>query len=397
MPYPPNKGEKSRSDNMLEFLTAQHDVYLGSLIDDTADLQLTPEVKARVREFVFSTIRASTRKLAAFPNIVRSQPISVSYFYSKRLQRDIDDLIERIEFDAVLCFSSPMAEYLFRSRHWNGKLRRTTRVMDLIDVDSYKWVQYAQRASGLMKWIYHYEARHLAAYESKISDTFKHILVVSDREKQIFEDRIGGKNVAVMANGVDLAYFSPGQPGQATDAGPNIVFTGVMDYWPNIEGARWFAADVFPQIRRAAPKATFYVVGSKPTAEVKRLEQLDGVKVTGFVDDIRQYIGAAAVCVVPLRIARGIQNKVLEAMAMGRPVVSTSQALEGIKAVAGHDLLQADNADSFAEAVIELLRNREKAESLGRSARRCVEQFYAWDQNLSVLDKVLSRRDSAVS
>jgi sugar transferase (PEP-CTERM/EpsH1 system associated) len=393
IPFPPNKGDKIRSYHILEYLAAHHDVYVGTLIDDKNDLRFVPAVQARVRALVYRRIRTRLRKLAAFMSVFRSKPISTSYFYSRGLQRDVDDLIDHHELDVVLCSSSPMAEYVLRSNHWGTKLNGTLLVMDLIDVDSHKWRQYARRASDWRRWVYRYEAEHLAAYEKTIAGRFHHVLVVSDQEKQIFEEHVlASSNVTVMSNGVDLHYFSPTHVRPPSDASATIVFTGVMDYWPNIEGVAWLAEKIFPRIRKVVPKAVFYVVGSKPTSEVEKLARLPGVRVTGFVDDVRDYLSAADVCVVPLRIARGIQNKVLEAMAMGRPVVSTPQALEGIRAVPGQDLIAADDETSFAESVIELLENRAGAEAMGARARACVERFYSWEGALKIMDEIFGQR-----
>jgi sugar transferase (PEP-CTERM/EpsH1 system associated) len=391
LPFPPNKGDKIRSYHILEHLACRHDVCVGAVVDDKDDLGVVAEVKARVQELVYGRIQARVRKLGALISVFRAKPISTSYFYSRRLQRDIDHLIERRRFDAVLCFSSPMAEYVLRSKHWGRRLNDTLLVMDLIDVDSYKWRQYAERSSNWRGWVYRYEAKHLAVYEKTIADTFHHVLVVSAQEKQVLAKHVTSPNVIVMSNGVDLSFFSPIHPKPARAADPTIVFTGVMDYWPNIEGATWFAEKIFPRIRVVVPEAVFFIVGSKPTSEVQTLARLPGVRVTGFVEDIRDYLCLADVCVVPLRIARGIQNKVLEAMAMGRPVVSTPQALEGIRAIPGRDLLAADDETAFAEHVIELLGDRAEAQAMGNRARACVERFYSWDRNLRILDEIFAR------
>jgi glycosyltransferase involved in cell wall biosynthesis len=168
-----------------------------------------------------------------------------------------------------------------------------------------------------------------------------------------------------------------------------LVFTGVMDYWPNVEGVRWFVESIFPQVRRAVPGALFQIVGSRPTPEVRRLAEVPGVTVTGFVPDVRSYLERADVCVVPLRIARGIQNKVLEAMAMGKAVVSTAQAFEGIRAESGEAMLVADSEQAFVSLVVGLLNEPARARHIGEQARACVERHYSWEQNLNQLEQML--------
>jgi len=390
IPYPPNKGDKIRSYNILQYLAKHHEVYLGSLIDEKADIQYINQLQSQVKEFVFETIQPQIKKICCLRSFFKNESISVCYFYSSRLQKKIDELFERIDFDALLCFSSPMAEYYFRSSHKNRGTKLLARIMDLIDVDSYKWTQYAEKSSGLKRLIYRYEARYLSQYEHRIAETFSHLLVVSEQEKNIFLRGLAAANLSVVTNGVDLEFFNPRHPQRHQTQKPTLIFTGVMDYWPNIEGVQWFVEKIFPCIRAAVPDTTFYIVGSRPTTEIRRLERTKNIVVTGFVEDVRDYLAAADVCVVPLRIARGIQNKILEAMAMGKPVVTTPQAFEGIKAVSGEEIIPADDEDMFAAAVIDLLQDKQKAEIMGAKARRCMEAHYSWDRNLSVLDGIFN-------
>ncbi|MBK8508745.1 MAG: TIGR03087 family PEP-CTERM/XrtA system glycosyltransferase [Candidatus Competibacteraceae bacterium] len=390
IPYPPNKGDKIRSYNILQNLTKNHEVYLGSLIDDKTDIQYIDRLTSQVKKFVFETLKPPIKKVFCLSGFLKTEPLSVGYFYSSRLQKKIDELLENIDFDVLFCFSSPMAEYYFRSKHINRGAKPLIRIMDLIDVDSYKWTQYADRSSGLKRLIYYYEACYLSRYEHRIAKTFDHLLVVSEQEKNIFLRGLTATNLAVVTNGVDLDFFNPYHRQRQQTQKPTLVFTGVMDYWPNIEGVQWFVEKIFPRIRAVVPDTTFYIVGSRPTPEIRRLERTAGIVVTGFVEDVRDYLAAADVCVVPLRIARGIQNKILEAMAMGKPVVTTSQAFEGIKAVPGEEIISANDEELFAAAVIFLLKDRQKTESMGAKARRCIETYYSWDRNLSVLDGIIS-------
>ncbi|CDI03957.1 putative Sugar transferase, PEP-CTERM/EpsH1 system associated [Candidatus Competibacter denitrificans Run_A_D11] len=389
LPYPPNKGDKIRSYNILCYLIKNHEIYLGSLIDDKNDIQYVAQLQSQVKGFVFETIRSQIKKIFCLRSLLKKKSVSVCYFYSSRLQKKIDALFERIDFDVILCFSSPMAEYYFRSTYKNRAAKPMVRIMDLIDVDSYKWVQYAEQATGLKRLIYHYEARYLLQYEHQIAGTFDHLLLVSEQEKKIFLQELAAPNINVVTNGVNLDFFNPSYPQGYQIQKPALVFTGVMDYWPNIEGVCWFVESIFSLIRSAFPEVVFYIVGSRPAIEIKNLERTEGVVVTGFVEDVRDYLAAAAVCVVPLRIARGIQNKILEAMAMGKPVVTTPQAFEGIKAVPDEEIITAESEESFAAAVINLLKNPAQAQRIGEHARLCVEKHYSWENNLRILDKLL--------
>jgi sugar transferase (PEP-CTERM/EpsH1 system associated) len=262
-------------------------------------------------------------------------------------------------------------------------------VMDLIDIDSLKWAQYVEKAPPWTAWIYRHEARYLGAYEQRIAREFDRLVVVSHQERALFP---GGapENLSAIPNGVDLEWFSPREEAPQGSSPPTLVFTGVMDYWPNVDGITWFVDEVLPLIREKVPDVELLVVGSRPSPEVRRLAQRRGITVTGFVDDVRTYIQRASVCVVPLRIARGIQNKVLEAMSMGKAVVTTPQAYEGVRAKAGDDIVVAADPAAFAAAVVSLLGDAARAGRIGRSARLCVESNYSWARNLATLDAMLT-------
>jgi len=394
LPYPPYKGDKIRALNILKFLTTRHEVFLGCLVDDAADLAHVDALRAMVRELAFERIDMRLRKVLALPSALGSRSITVACFHSRALQRWVDECISRERIEAVFCSSSPMAEYIFRSRH-AARMRSMPSVMDLIDVDSFKWHQLAELSPPWTAWIYRHEARCLGAFEQRIAQEFQHVLVVTEQERRYFP---GGSSdrVVAMPNGVDLDFFSP-RSGRDSGSDPTLVFTGVMSYWPNVDGIQWFVERVFPAVRRAVPDARLYIVGSHPTRQVRRLGTRAGVIVTGFVKDVRDYLGTASACIAPLRLARGVQNKVLEAMAMGRPVVATPEAFEGIDAEPGRDLLVADDERAFASATVELLRNAGLADRVGRQARRRVEERYSWQHNLRMLDEILPATGAGAS
>jgi sugar transferase (PEP-CTERM/EpsH1 system associated) len=263
--------------------------------------------------------------------------------------------------------------------------------MDLIDIDSCKWRQYAHQAAFWKAWVYRLEATYLSEYERRIARLFDHLFVVTEQERRQFPDSPEAAHLQALANGVDLEFFTPHTPQSLPIKqmpGALLVFTGVMDYWPNVEGMIWFVQRILPKVQQSVPDARLCIVGNHPTPVVQRLASSKGVTVTGYVQDIRDYLAAASVCVAPLRMARGIQNKVLEAMAMGRPVVSTVQAFEGIDAVAGEDIVVAEGEEDFARAIVGLLRDTERAERIGVHARACMEHHYRWDLNLARLSEI---------
>ena len=227
----------------------------------------------------------------------------------------------------------------------------------------------------------------MAALEGKIGQQFDRVLVVSEAERTCCES-IARDRVTAVPNGVDLEYFAPRAQETAERQPPTLVFTGVMDYRPNVDGIAWFVKSILPSVRAAVPDVRLFIVGNRPSKTVQRLASDPGVVVTGFVPDVREYV-ARGVSIEPLRIARGIQNKVLEAMAMGRPIVVTPQAFEGIDAEPGRDLMVASDEREFAERTIECLQDLVHADRLGHAARVRAEQAYSWSKNLALLDELL--------
>jgi sugar transferase (PEP-CTERM/EpsH1 system associated) len=264
----------------------------------------------------------------------------------------------------------------------------TTRIMQFSDLDSLKWRHYAARTRPPMRWIYALEARRLLAYEQRIARSFTHSLVCTDAERRAFESAIPGVPVSTVRNGVDLDYFR--STGSTRTPG-GIVFTGVMDYLPNVDAIEWFVADILPRVQAAVPEAHLVICGSRPSPAVLALAGRLGVTVTGRVPDVRLYLDAAQLFVAPLRIARGIQNKVLEAMAMGLPVVASVAAWTGTAIPRGEGIEASDDAEGFARHVVRLLRDRAYREAMGTAARCAVERDYAWGTQMAALDDVIAQ------
>jgi sugar transferase (PEP-CTERM/EpsH1 system associated) len=289
-------------------------------------------------------------------------------------------LFDRGLVDRAVAFSSAMAQFVPE--------RMPLKLMDMVDVDSDKWAQYATTKAWPLSWLYRREAKKLGQWENQVANTFNATFLVSGAEANLLRARVPGASDQIhgLENGVDAAYFSPDheQVNPYPKGTVPIVYTGAMDYWPNVDAVCWFAKAIFPRVKAALPDAVFYVVGSQPTQTVQQLSRDSDVKVTGRVPDVRPYLRHAACAVAPLRLARGVQNKVLEAMSMARPVVATPQATEGISAKIGLDLLEASDEQTFADEVIQVCKGLYP--ELGRHARERVLQAYDWETNLSRLD-----------
>ena len=323
------------------------------------------------------------QRVKALLRMRRGQPLSVGYFHDRRLKRWVDAKLGDGAIRDVFVFSSAMAGYVM---HAKG----ARRILDMVDVDSQKWTAYAASARFPARTVYAREARTLLAHERLAAAHFDHSLFVSEQEWQHFVTLAPEtiQRTGWVANGVDFDFFSPEHRFQSPfdGAGADLVFTGRMDYRPNIEAVQWFARDVMPTLRRRVAAARFWIVGASPTSEVRELAALPGVQVTGRVADTRPWLAAADVVVAPLRIARGIQNKVLEAMAMARPVVATPEAFEGVRAVPSRDILLASGLDDMVQRIGDVLDGRHA--TMGAAARRAVETAHQWSATLRPLDRL---------
>ena len=381
IPYPPDKGDKIRAWHMLRHLMRTHSVHVGCLIDDPADWAHEPALRALCADLACFPLHPRLQKLRALARARPGRPLTLDYFHSAPLRRWVDETLARERIDRIFVYSSAMAPYVMEAQD-------ARKVLDLVDVDSSKWTDYAAQARWPMRRVWSREGRTLLAFERSAVQRFDHTLLVSDQELRHFETlapEAAGRTLAI-TNGVDLRHFSPAHPFADPMQGPSpcIVFTGAMDYRPNIDAVTWFASEVLPLLRHRRPAPAFWIVGVNPAEAVQRLNGLPDVHVTGRVADTRPYLANADAVVAPLRIARGIQNKVLEAMAMARPVIATAHAAEGVSAEPGRELLIAGDAAAMARCVGEVLDGRHPA--LGTEARRAVEARHDWPATLSKLD-----------
>jgi sugar transferase (PEP-CTERM/EpsH1 system associated) len=393
VPYPPDRGDKIRSYHELRHLARLAPVHLAALADDPRDLHHD----AALAELTASHCvrpRTLSRPRAAVEGLLRREPMSVTLFRDAGLRTYVERIVATRPLAAVFVYSGNMAPYV-------PDLAQDTRfVMDLCDVDSRKFAAYGEQGGGPMGWINRREGTLLGALEVAVSKRANATLFISQAEADVFATLDGAdtSRISVLGNGVDLDFFSPAQAFPAPDApngvaGAKIVFTGQMDYRPNIEAVTDFATGALPIIRESHPDARFVIVGRNPADAVRALEALPGVLVTGEVPDTRAWLAAADVVVAPLRLARGVQNKVLEAMAMARPLVVSTAAAEGIDAVDGRDFLVAANAREEGRFVSDLLADPARALAMGKAARHRVEARYSWDAALAPLAELVLGHD----
>lgn len=389
IPYPPNKGDKIRSYHMLKHLARHYDVVLATFVDDPDDWRHAALVREMCVDTYFGALHPWQARMRCLAALVRNEPLSLAWYRDEKLAQWVHAAVARERIRRIVVFSSPMAQYA----QPYGLARR---VIDFCDVDSDKWKQYACARRGPARWLYRHEASRLLAYEREVARQCDSALFVSRPEAQLFR-KLAPESAAKTDHfniGVDSSFFSParGYANPYLHGAEPIVFCGAMDYWPNVDAARWFAREVLPLVRKERPRAVFYIVGARPLAQVMRLARDGEVVVTGTVADVRPYVAHAAVSVAPLRVARGVQTKVLEAMSMAKTVVVSPQALGGIEAKAGEELLLADGVAQFSAQVIGALGRPDPR--LGRAARMAVRRHYAWSTSL---DKVLEQIEGGVA
>lgn len=385
LPFPPNKGDKISSNNMLNYFATRWRVHLGTFVDDPEDWQYVERVREKCEDSCIVGLPRRKRLTGSIQGLLTGQALSLSYYENSELQEWVRATILHECPDAVLVFSGVMAQFV------RGLLPpHVPVVFDAEDVDSEKWRSYAASKRWPISWLYRREADRLLAYEREMAASTHVSLFVSAEEAALFKQLApeSASKTHYRTQGVDSAYFDPDldyedpySPGQKV-----LVFAGAMDYWPNVEAVQWFCDHVLESVRVKEPDFLFCIVGMKPTEEVRKLGSRPGVRVTGGVPDVRPFLQYARAACLPLQLARGIQNKALEAMAMCLPVLATPQALVGIVDYPGVLSIAAEHPREMSEAALRLLANPRQIDTAGRA---CVLEHYNWDTNLRRMERFL--------
>lgn len=394
LPFPPNKGDKIRSYALLRHLAKRGPVHLACFVDEADDFKHLDTVRALAGgECYFEPLGKMAKAWRSLMGLASGKPLTTACFGSQQLQAWVNRILQDRPIRDVVVFGSAMAPYVMQSPANPGQV-----LFDMVDIDSDKWRQYAGVSRGATQWLYSREAHKLEALEREAAKAFGVTLLASDFEAETFR-RIAPASAAKIAgltNGVDLASFSSAaRENPFRESELPIVMTGRMDYRPNHEGAVWFAREVFPKIARALPQATVYFVGSGPPPALQAVAG-PGITVTGVVADVRPYLQFARAVIAPLHIARGIQNKVLEAMAMAKPVVATREAARALAAKPGEHLWVENEPARFATAVIAALQGAER-ETIAAKARKYVEDHHDWPTLLQDVDRYLESLNPAGS
>ncbi len=378
VPFPPDKGDRIRNYHVLRHLARRADVWLVALADEP----VPPETVAALRELCAEVAVVPVGRLArwgrAGVSAARGGSLTAGLFREPAVDHLLAEWVPRAGFAAALVSASGLAPYL--TRHG---LDSVPRVVDLVDVDSQKWIDFAESTHGPKRLLYRFEGRRLRALEALLPAWAAAVTVVSPAEARVYESFAGPRTATVAMNGVDLDYYAPVPASAPVDQA--VAFVGAMDYLPNVDAAVWFADAVWPLVRRLYPTAEFRVVGRKPAGAVQKLADRPGIIVTGSVPDVRPFVASAAAVVAPMRLSRGLQNKVIEALAMAKAVVAAPPALAALAVVPGRDLLCATTPAEWVAAIGQLFDPAGRRSELGAAGRAFVEAHHHWDRCLEPL------------
>lgn len=380
-PYPPKRGGKIRPFNMIRHLARSHEVVVCSLARSAQEAEEGRGIAPYCSEFHIHEVDETLQRLRMVATLPTHVTASTSYFHSPALQKTTWRLLAERRFDLVFVHCSSVAHYV-------RNVRDVPRILDFGDMDSQKWLEYARFKPAPLKFGYAWEGHRLAAYERRLAREFDLCTATTHAEWQTLESYRTGVATDWFPNGVDSEYFSMAEGDHDADT---IAFVGRMDYYPNQEAMIRFCRDVLPALQQRRPGLKLLIIGADPSTTIRKLGQIEGVTVTGSVPDVRPLVRRAALTVAPLSIARGTQNKVLESMAMGVPVVASRAAAGGVDAVPGEHLLVADTVSEQCDAIVSLLADPDRRSFFARAGRARVLSNHAWPQSMQRLDRIIER------
>ena len=390
IPFPPDRGDKIRSHHLLRALAKEHRVHVATFGETDADMAAGTEL-ADLAQSHCLVRRTKPLPLAGVEAVLSGKPVSLTAFDHPRLKRFVRETLANRPVDAIFVFSGQMGQYV--PDDYRGQV-----VVDLCDVDSAKFDAYGAKATA-RAIIDKREGRLLAREEERLAHRADTTILISDNEAALLAsrmDRPDGANIVSLRNGIDTVTFDPANVAAHDvldgSGAPNLVFTGQMDYPPNVDAALRMIDHLLPRIRASYPDAVFHCVGRAPVAALTSRDGEPGVKIWGEVPDVKPFLQSADMVVAPLTIARGIQNKVLEAMAMARPVVLSPEAATGIDAADGKHFVIAETDDAFVAAICALQSDRVLADGIAKSARDFVVREQGWDAMLAPLGEIMSGR-----
>jgi hypothetical protein len=380
VPFPPRVGSKIRPFNIIQHLSRTHEVTVASLARTAAEAEEAAGLAAHCRDLLVETVPFPLDVLRMIARLPTRVPSSMGYFFAPRLKRRIDDLLRTRSFDLVFVHCSSVAQYV-------DHLRGPIKIIDFCDIDSAKWLAYAATRAFPLSLGYRLEGAKLKHAEVALAAGFDLATCATAAEVDTLRSYGVTAPAEWFPNGVDIAYFTPASAPPEADT---LCFLGRMDYYPNQQAMLAFCRDVLPRVRAERPRVRLFIVGAEPSRAIRRLADIPGVAVTGTVADVRPYVHRSMVSIAPLSIARGTQNKILEAMAMGVPVVASAIAARGTDAVPGEHLLVASNPDAFAAAIVSLLADASLRARVAAGGRARVLARLTWPAAMRRLDGLIA-------
>jgi hypothetical protein len=378
-PFPPARGGKIRPFNMIKHLSRRHEVVVASLVRSPEEAEAGRGLSQHCSEFMMGQVTAPAAWARMIAHLPTPQPSSMGYFYSPDLARRIKQRMKRERFDFIFVHCSSVAPYV-------SKVPGIPKMLDFGDMDSQKWLEYSRFKPFFLSLGYWLEGRKMEVAEKALARRFDLCTCTTKAELETLRRFQVPTPTDWFPNGVDTDFFKPSDAAYDPDA---ISFVGRMDYFPNQQAMLFFSNEVFPLIREARPAATLTIIGAEPFAEIRRLAARDGITVTGTVPDVRDYVRRSAVSVAPLSIARGTQNKIIECMAMGVPVVTSPEAVGGVDAVPGEHLWVARSPREYASKLLTLMTDPAARQRLALAARARVETHHSWANSMAKLDQII--------
>lgn len=352
VPYPPNKGDKIRALWELKSLAGEHEIDLFCFYDHEEDRDSIEALRTYCHACYAEPLSWWSSRWRALMAAARRRPFSLAYFYSRSMARRVKLALATRRYDAVLVFSSSMAQYVEAETS-------IPRILDMVDVDSAKWSDYAKSAPAFLRWLWRQEGRVLLEYECRIAKSFSQTLLCTDAEAALLQRSAPQAPIGVLRHMVDADYFDPAKVDVSADLAkwqPYVIFSGSMDYAPNVEAVEWFYRTTLPLMRRRMPEIKFVIAGRNPAKAVLELGKDPAVLVTGSVPDVRPYLRGAAAAVAPMQLARGVQNKILESMAMGLPVAASSRAAVAFPQEVAQLILVEDDPAQLADKLVDMIQ-----------------------------------------
>jgi len=385
VPYPPDTADRARAFHLVRVIGRYANPHLLSLADGPVDAQVAAAMNGECTRF--EAIPHSGLALArGVRSWVLGGSLSEGTFRSAQLATTIQQWAAETRFTAAVAYTSSVAHYIRLAG-----LEDATKVVDLGDLDSQKWADAAATWPP-KSWACQLESHRLSRLERSICSWAHAVVLASESEAAMLRERAKTPNIGVVPNGIDISYYAPTSPGAET----GCLFVGSLNYMPNVEGIGWFARAVWPNVRQHWQDVRLTIVGRKPNAAAKDLAEIPGVDVIDHPDDVRRYFDRAAVIVVPMRVARGLQSKVLDGMAAGKPVVASPEALEGFGKRPDLPARPASEAREWVETIHWLLGDQDARHKLGHMGRTFVERFHNWQHCLRPFADLLRLGDPAM-